>query len=227
MGKVVPQSIAFRVVSIYWQEVAPFPWYLNAEGPTPIGSTCVAHTSPHSVAVLRDITSVTNLRSAHWLASDFHSWINSWINCQTNVYTIWLSIQQFNQLSNQQLDRLFIQLSDPYKPCKCTIMLVGKLPLIRGKTTWNWQRTVLSADAGLLVVFMHCILVLLCFFAFHKHIILSVIFEANLGYLVAPWFSTCACSKGEPEALPVTQLMVLNHSMNAEHWSSWLMVGKL
>jgi len=24
-GKVVAQSIAFRVVSIYWQEVAPFP----------------------------------------------------------------------------------------------------------------------------------------------------------------------------------------------------------
>jgi len=33
-------------------------------------------------------TSVTSLRSAHWLASDFHSWMNSWIDCQTNVYTI-------------------------------------------------------------------------------------------------------------------------------------------
>jgi len=43
-GKVVAQSIAFRVVSIYWQGVDPFPWYLNAKGPTPIGSTCVAHT---------------------------------------------------------------------------------------------------------------------------------------------------------------------------------------
>jgi len=47
-GKVVAQSIAFRVVSIYWQVVVPFPWYLNAKGPTRIGSTCVAHTSPHS-----------------------------------------------------------------------------------------------------------------------------------------------------------------------------------
>jgi len=28
-GKVVEQSTAFRVVSIYWQGVAPFPWYLN------------------------------------------------------------------------------------------------------------------------------------------------------------------------------------------------------
>ena len=33
--KVVAQSIAFRVVSIYWQGVAPFPWYLNAKRPTP------------------------------------------------------------------------------------------------------------------------------------------------------------------------------------------------
>jgi len=33
-GKVIAQSIAFRVVSIYWQGVAPFPWYLNAKGPT-------------------------------------------------------------------------------------------------------------------------------------------------------------------------------------------------
>jgi len=49
------QSIAFRVVSIYWQGVAPFPWYLNAKGPTPIRSTCIAHTSPHSVAAVRDI----------------------------------------------------------------------------------------------------------------------------------------------------------------------------
>ena len=38
-GKVVVQSIAFRVVSIYWQGVALFPWYLNAKGPTTIGST--------------------------------------------------------------------------------------------------------------------------------------------------------------------------------------------
>jgi len=37
------------------------------------------------------------------------------------------------------------------KPCKGAITLVGKLPVIRGKTAWNWQRAVLSADAGLLV----------------------------------------------------------------------------
>jgi len=37
-GKVVAQSIAFPVLSIglYWQGVAPFPWYLNAKGPTRI-----------------------------------------------------------------------------------------------------------------------------------------------------------------------------------------------
>jgi len=39
----------FLWVTVYWQGVAPFPWYMNAKGPTPIGSTCVAHISPHSV----------------------------------------------------------------------------------------------------------------------------------------------------------------------------------
>jgi len=34
-GKVVAQSIAFRVILIYWQGVAPFPWYLHVKGPTP------------------------------------------------------------------------------------------------------------------------------------------------------------------------------------------------
>ena len=34
--------------------------------------------------------------------------------------------------------------------CKCGIMLVGKLPIITGKTACNWWRTVLSAYAGLL-----------------------------------------------------------------------------
>jgi len=54
-GKVVAQWIAFRVVSIYCQGVAPFPWYLNAKGPTPIGSTCVAYTSPHSAAAVTSL----------------------------------------------------------------------------------------------------------------------------------------------------------------------------
>ena len=94
-GSVVAQSIAFRVVSIYWYGVAPFPWYLHAKGSTPIGSACVPHTSPHSGAQ-QPPTSVTSLRSAHWLASDFHSWINSWstvkpmftqFDCQSNSST--------------------------------------------------------------------------------------------------------------------------------------------
>ena len=49
------QSIAFRVASIYWQGVAPFPWYLNAKVLTPSGSTCVAHTSPHSTAAMTSL----------------------------------------------------------------------------------------------------------------------------------------------------------------------------
>jgi len=54
-GKVVAQSIAFQMVSIYWQGAAPFPWYLNAKRPTPIGSTCVAHTSPHSAVAVTSL----------------------------------------------------------------------------------------------------------------------------------------------------------------------------
>jgi len=34
-GIVVAQSIAFRVVSIYWLGVAPFSWYLNEKGTDP------------------------------------------------------------------------------------------------------------------------------------------------------------------------------------------------
>jgi len=64
-GKVVVQSIAFRVVSIYWQGVAPFPWYLSAKGPTHIGSTCVAHTSPQHGS--RDvIASLACVRLTGW-----------------------------------------------------------------------------------------------------------------------------------------------------------------
>ena len=37
------------------------------------------------------------------------------------------------------------------KPCKCAITLIGRLPVITGKTAGNWRRAVLSADAGLLV----------------------------------------------------------------------------
>jgi len=85
-SKIVAQSIAFRVVSICWQAVAPFPWYLHARDRPPIGSAYVPHTSPHSAAVVH--YRHYSLRSAHWLASDFHSWINSWIDCQTSVYTI-------------------------------------------------------------------------------------------------------------------------------------------
>ena len=54
-GSVVAQSIGFRVVSIYWLGVAPFPWYLNAKGSTRIGSTCVVHTSPHSAAAVTSL----------------------------------------------------------------------------------------------------------------------------------------------------------------------------
>ena len=77
-GRVVAQSIAFRVVPIYWHGLAPFPSYLNAKWPTPIGSTCVTHTSPHSAAAVRyigkslitaKIQSKTGFSSSHQLMS--------------------------------------------------------------------------------------------------------------------------------------------------------------
>jgi len=54
-SKVVAQSIAFQVVSIYWVGVAPFHCYRNTKGLTRIGSTCVAHTSPHSAAAVTSL----------------------------------------------------------------------------------------------------------------------------------------------------------------------------
>ena len=54
-------------INILAEGIAPFPRYLNAKKPTRIGSTCVAHTSPHSAAA---VTSLRHyLRSAHWLAN--------------------------------------------------------------------------------------------------------------------------------------------------------------
>ena len=66
-GKVVAQSIAFRVVSIYWQGVAPFPWYLNAKGPTPLEAPALHTLRLIARRLWRHC--VTSLRSAHWLAS--------------------------------------------------------------------------------------------------------------------------------------------------------------
>jgi len=91
-GKVVAQSITFRVLSIYWQGVAPFPWYLNAKGPTRIGSTCVAHTSPHSAAAVTSL--LTSLRSAHWLASSLKLAARCpvsgcWPSCYHQVHSIY------------------------------------------------------------------------------------------------------------------------------------------
>jgi len=63
-GKVVAQSIAFRVVSRYWHGVAPFPWYLNAKGPTPIGIACVAHS----------LVSLACIRLTGWLVISTVGW---------------------------------------------------------------------------------------------------------------------------------------------------------
>jgi len=90
--------------------------------------------------------------SAHWLASDFHSWINSWIDCQTNVYIIWLSTNS-STVESTVGPTVCPTVRSILKPCKCAITLVGKLPVITGKTAWNWRRAVLSANAGLLVHF--------------------------------------------------------------------------
>jgi len=53
-------------------------------------------------------TSVTSLREAHWLASDFHSWSIVGSTDRPSVRSI-------------------------LRPCKCAIMLADKLPIITGK----------------------------------------------------------------------------------------------
>jgi len=96
-------------------------------------------------------TSVTSLRSAHWLASDFHSWINSWIDsnqCLHNL-TVNPTVQPTVESTVGPTVRPTVRCI--LKLCKCAITLVGKLLVITGKIAWNWRHTVLSADAGLLV----------------------------------------------------------------------------
>jgi len=51
-GIVVAQSIAFRVVSIYLAGSSSVPLIPERKGTDPIGSTCGAHTSPHSAAAV-------------------------------------------------------------------------------------------------------------------------------------------------------------------------------
>jgi len=54
--------------SIFWQPSAPFPWYLNAKGPTRIGSPAL-----HTLRLIARQPwrhCITSLRSAHWLASN-------------------------------------------------------------------------------------------------------------------------------------------------------------
>jgi len=66
-GKVVAQSIAFRMVSIYWKEVAPFPWYLNERDRPPLEAPAL-----HTLRLIARQPwrhCVTSLRSVHWLAS--------------------------------------------------------------------------------------------------------------------------------------------------------------
>jgi len=80
-GRVVAQSIAFRVHGInILQGVAPLPSHLNAKGPTRRKRVRCTHFA----SAQQPPTSATSLRSAHWLASDFHSWINSWTDCSSN-----------------------------------------------------------------------------------------------------------------------------------------------
>ena len=64
-GKVVAQSIAFQVVSICWQGVAPFPWYLNAMDRPALEAPAL-----HALRLIARQPwrhCVTSLRSAHWL----------------------------------------------------------------------------------------------------------------------------------------------------------------
>jgi len=77
------------------------------------------------------------------------------------------------------------------KPCKCAITLVGKLPLITGKTAWNWRRAVLSADAGLLVnsrcnVCNHGL--------FQKNMLNSIIYRMNVDAHISRIFIGIQCS---------------------------------
>ena len=95
-------------------------------------------------------TSVTSLRSAHWLASDFT--VGSIVGS-----TVKPMFTQFDCQSNSSTNRRINSWIDCSSNCQIhTQTLVGKLPVITGKTTRNWRRAVLSADAGLLVSDCRC-----------------------------------------------------------------------
>ena len=60
------------MVSIYWQGVAP-----ERKGPTRIGSTCVAHTSPHSAAAVTDIQpEIGGALSCQWMLAILYNLLN-------------------------------------------------------------------------------------------------------------------------------------------------------
>ena len=113
-GRVVAQSIAFRVVSIYWQELAPYPWYLNAKGQTRIGSTCVAHMF-RLIARQPWRHCVTSLRSAHWLASSLKLAARCFVSrCWPSCFIYWAPLLPtfapcfdiWNQIHSTQLNQL-------------------------------------------------------------------------------------------------------------------------
>ena len=99
-GKVVVQSIAFRVVSIYWLGVAPFPWYLNVKGPTRLALEAPALHTLRLIARQPWRYCVTSLRSAHWLANGLK------LAARCPVSGCWLSCKISQHLTKLQARKL-------------------------------------------------------------------------------------------------------------------------
>ena len=89
-GKVVAQSIAFRVVSINWHGVAQFPSYLNAKGPTRIESTCIAHTSPHTAAAVTPL-GLACVRLTGWPVS--RNWRRAVLSADAGLLVLSLTVE--------------------------------------------------------------------------------------------------------------------------------------
>jgi len=96
---------------------------------------CVAHTSPHSAATVRDIEKSLIAANMQWKTG--------------------FPVQPTDKSTVGPTLRPTVR--SILKLCKCAITFVRILPVITGKTVWNWWHAVLSADAGILIILKHYI----------------------------------------------------------------------
>ena len=112
-SKVVAQSIAFRVVSISWQGLAPFHWHLNAKGPTPnwkhVAARCPVNRCWPSCFLTTGYSTSLNrfLRNFATRCSMFWNWYVLWGVCKCPSHKkIEVGKPQFSSVCRSKVDTL-------------------------------------------------------------------------------------------------------------------------